>query len=429
MNSGRRTISRITTATLAALLVFAVTPVSGAPGNSSGALPGGADLIGVRTANLQSRGVLTIGLAADYFESSDASALFGDDAAGEYTTIRLGARYGLTPWLEVCADLPARRAAWDETPYGAKDATGLDKPVVGLKLAVPTGGSVLKLALNANVALPLADEMVVDDGDGASFQLAGGSGVDIEGTVLVTADLTEYVPVRLHANAGIALNRSEETGRRFYPDYYLARADGGDASDNDVLVLRGAVEFPGRNVDLFTEFQGDLFNDRDAIALKENPLTVTPGVRVRFGGGWIATGGVGISMSGDDRDTPDFDPHDAYPDWRATVVFAYAWPVFAADTDSDGIPDFRDECPTVAEDLDGFSDEDGCPDLDNDLDGVPDGFDGRPLLMEDYDGFQDEDGVPDLDNDGDGIVDERDMCPDEAEDLDGFEDGDGCPDD
>jgi len=136
-----------------------------------------------------------------------------------------------------------------------------------------------------------------------------------------------------------------------------------------------------------------------------------------------------ISISGDDRATPDFDPHDAYPDWEATLMVAYAWPVFAADTDGDGIPDFRDECPKAAEDVDGFRDGDGCPDPDNDADGILDGFDGRPFLMEDYDGFEDEDGVPDLDNDGDGIVDERDMCPDEAEDLDGFEDGDGCPDD
>jgi hypothetical protein len=151
-------------------------------------------------------------------------------------------------------------------------------------------------------------------------------------------------------------------------------------------------------------------------------------VRVRFGGGWTATGALSVSISGDDRDTPDFDPHEAYPDWVATLMVSYALPVFAADSDKDGIPDYRDGCPRQAEDVDGFRDEDGCPDPDNDADGVPDGYDGTPLQMEDYDGFEDDDGVPDLDNDGDGIVDERDMCPNEPEDLDGFEDEDGCPD-
>ena len=44
------------------------------------------------------------------------------------------------------------------------------------------------------------------------------------------------------------------------------------------------------------------------------------------------------------------------------------------------------------------------------------------------DGFQDEDGCPDLDNDGDGIPDDKDKCPNEAEVFNGVEDDDGCPD-
>ncbi len=98
------------------------------------------------------------------------------------------------------------------------------------------------------------------------------------------------------------------------------------------------------------------------------------------------------------------------------------------DKDGDGIKDDVDECPTVAEDKDGFQDEDGCPDPDNDADGIADAVDKCPNDPEDKDGFQDEDGCPDPDNDGDGIVDKIDQCPDEAEDKDGFEDDDGCPD-
>ena len=401
---------------------------AGLPGLSGGASPGGSDLMLVRTASLQTVGVLTVRVAGDYFESRDAAEFRGEDAAGRYTTLCAGASYGLTTWLEVSARVPVRRAVWGD---GASpdEVTGLDSPVVGVKVGAPVDWSVLSLAVDGRVALPVGSEFRLGRADGAEFHLTGGSDTDWEVALLATADFTDRLPVRLHVNVGWAHHGNEVSGRHFFPDYYPEVPEGGDPSDNDAVILRGAIEFPGRKVDLFTEFRGDILDRRDLVALKENPLTIMPGVRVRFGSGWSATGGLSISISGDDRDTPGFDPHEAYPDWDATLMVAYAWPVFAADTDGDGIPDFRDECPKLAEDMDGFLDDDGCPDPDNDADGIPDGFDGQPLLMEDYDGFEDEDGVPDLDNDGDGIVDERDMCPDEAEDLDGFEDGDGCPDD
>ncbi|MFB3908435.1 MAG: PorV/PorQ family protein [Candidatus Eisenbacteria bacterium] len=98
------------------------------------------------------------------------------------------------------------------------------------------------------------------------------------------------------------------------------------------------------------------------------------------------------------------------------------------DTDRDGIPDDVDQCPTLAEDLDGFMDNDGCPDPDNDGDGIPDINDNCPNQAEDMDGWQDADGCPDVDNDGDGILDKDDKCPNVAEDVNGYQDDDGCPD-
>ena len=112
----------------------------------------------------------------------------------------------------------------------------------------------------------------------------------------------------------------------------------------------------------------------------------------------------------------------------AEAVVGLTWWFGASDRDHDGIPNKRDKCPDEPEDLDGYNDTDGCPDLDNDHDGIPDLHDGCPNKPEDLDGFQDDDGCPDPDNDGDGIVDARDQCPDEPEDMDGFEDQDGCPD-
>jgi outer membrane protein OmpA-like peptidoglycan-associated protein len=75
-------------------------------------------------------------------------------------------------------------------------------------------------------------------------------------------------------------------------------------------------------------------------------------------------------------------------------------------------------------------DTDGCPDLvkDSDNDGMPDNLDRCPLQAEDLDGYQDDDGCPDLDNDLDGIPDLNDKCPNQPETFNGIEDDDGCPD-
>jgi hypothetical protein len=61
------------------------------------------------------------------------------------------------------------------------------------------------------------------------------------------------------------------------------------------------------------------------------------------------------------------------------------------DRDGDQIANDRDRCPDGAEDVDGFEDDDGCPDLDTDFE---------------------------------EILDVEDRCPDSAEVP---EDGDGCP--
>jgi hypothetical protein len=98
------------------------------------------------------------------------------------------------------------------------------------------------------------------------------------------------------------------------------------------------------------------------------------------------------------------------------------------DRDGDGIPDNQDQCPTEAEDKDGFEDQDGCPDPDNDGDGIRDSDDKCPNQPEDMDGFQDTDGCPDPDNDNDGVDDAHDQCPDKPETKNGYKDDDGCPD-
>jgi len=114
------------------------------------------------------------------------------------------------------------------------------------------------------------------------------------------------------------------------------------------------------------------------------------------------------------------------PVFRAVGQAEYA-PV-RGDSDGDGIDDADDACPSEPEDMDGYMDQDGCPDEDNDGDGMLDADDACPDEAEDMDGFQDDDGCPDRDNDGDGVDDGYDSCPDDPEDMDGDRDDDGCPD-
>lgn len=122
-------------------------------------------------------------------------------------------------------------------------------------------------------------------------------------------------------------------------------------------------------------------------------------------------------------------------DFRAVVGFAWSPQDQAGaalgrgDLDTDGVPDVADACLEDAEDVDGYLDDDGCPDVDNDGDGVVDADDACVDEPEDKDGFADDDGCPERDNDGDGITDVADRCPERGEDVDGFEDDDGCPDD
>jgi outer membrane protein OmpA-like peptidoglycan-associated protein len=110
------------------------------------------------------------------------------------------------------------------------------------------------------------------------------------------------------------------------------------------------------------------------------------------------------------------------PNYRMFAALTYGTTV--EDRDGDGILDPVDACVEVPEDMDGFEDEDGCPEVDNDLDTIVDTRDTCPDDPEDFDGFEDDDGCPDLDNDFDTVVDTEDLCPMEP----GLPELAGCPD-
>jgi len=102
------------------------------------------------------------------------------------------------------------------------------------------------------------------------------------------------------------------------------------------------------------------------------------------------------------KEQPKEPPKEAAPVPRKPVIIAQA------DADGDGVPDAEDRCPAQP----GPRESGGCPEVkDSDGDAIPDDIDRCPLDPEDLDGFQDDDGCPDPDDDGDGIVDKLDACP------------------
>ena len=289
--------------TLIALLCVAVLAAGSARASTS-SLDGTTGPIGVRSARLQVSGVLSASLGARYYESTDLSDTPGCDP-GRYASLHLAASYGVSTWLEAGFDLPFRRASWRCDDGGDRSVQAIDNPSVALKVGLPSSTGPFHFAALARFGLPIDEELTVRPGGDADedIYLTGGPRPDWEVLLLATVDFTESFPLRLHVNAGWAFHREDDRGRRFYPSYYPAVSDGGEPTDNDALILRGAVEFPGRSVDLFTEFGGDMIRDRDLVAPKENALAIAPGVRVRFARGWSATVGLSVGVSGNDRST------------------------------------------------------------------------------------------------------------------------------
>jgi outer membrane protein OmpA-like peptidoglycan-associated protein len=259
--------------------------------------------------------------------------------------------------------------------------------------------------------------------------------------------LANPVPLAIHANLGAVVT----TMRR---GTAIVGALGIEGTPVEALTLFLEVAGEARVKYYAESFEPEHFDN--------DPVRLTPGLRLNLPHGFTITTAADISLSTRDSDfRTTWNRGDVRyataPLPRIGVQLGAAWNGFVRtpDKDKDGIPDHDDACPTKAEDKDGYQDDDGCPDLDNDQDGIPDAkdscpdkaarCDGCPVLdadsdginddddacvnePEDKDGFQDQDGCPDTDNDKDGIPDDKDTCPDEAEDKDGYQDQDGCPD-
>ncbi len=362
-------------------------------------------------------GLLSAGLSGDFWSVTygEADAPFAID----FQNLNLDLEYGPATWLNLRARLPWR--GWSGGLYDLPlEGSGPGDAEVGLLIGLPVSGERLGAALDLRASLPTGAEA---DGLGQG-ELSPYAGLALSAAFWSRAQMPE---LRLHLNLGRRLHPLDggfgaaADGRlEPWPPLYPAAGGGG----NDAWVLSGALEFRKSLVTLFVEYTDEFYGDGAEISSRERPRYLSAGLRWGGEEGAALEWGYDVPLGYDDPATPFV---AAYPDFVLHAGLSWSFAVGGSDRDRDGIPDRLDRCPLAAEDLDGYQDDDGCPDPDNDEDGIPDDRDLAPDYPEDLDGFQDEDGLPDNDNDLDGILDEADDCPDEAEDLDGYQDEDGCP--
>jgi outer membrane protein OmpA-like peptidoglycan-associated protein len=277
----------------------------------------------------------------------------------------------------------------------AGNETGLGDVAVDARVTLldPTDSLPMGLGLQGRVFLPTATVTAPLGDPGVGWEVSG----------LIDADLTNRLLVA--ANVGV----------RGAPNTTLENVTLNDSFDGRLAAHYLIAPEPDVALALELASRANLPGDGEGAGMNLEWLLGGHGripdssVVVRAGFGTGITGGVGT------------------PDWR--LVLGVGWePPMIRDADGDGIVDDNDRCPQEPEDVDGFEDVEGCPDVDNDGDGVLDVADACMMEPEDKDSFEDENGCPDPDNDSDGVLDVRDVCPLEAEDKDGYRDDDGCPD-
>ncbi|MBN1758992.1 MAG: OmpA family protein [Chitinispirillaceae bacterium] len=367
--------------------------------------------------------------------------------------------FGLTDFWDVAIDLPLY---YDVTGWNKEKRSGIGDLELSTKMAYPFGrdSAWLTNAYALKVLLPTGSSnrgffprhvyyltnSTMSDTD-AVFALKT---VYFNPQIIWSMDfgmLNPRLPLRLHFNLGGILATKK--------------------SNSAVVAAVGFEVTPHPVITFFTEISGEsrvkwyteIFSPRSFI---NDPFWVTPGVRFSLPKGLYVTLAGDIGIARDDKQYRSNFRREGYaystksvPRYNAQFTFSWEGIGIPPDRDHDDIPDRKDLCIRQAEDIDGFEDADGCPDIDNDNDGIIDTRDSCPLEPaicsgcpildadndginddvdrcindpEDLDGFSDTDGCPDPDNDNDGIVDTKDTCPDKAEDSDGFEDSDGCPD-
>jgi OmpA-OmpF porin, OOP family len=276
----------------------------------------------------------------------------------ERLMLHLGGELGLGGRLAVGFRLPL--IVYQDGAYQTKDSFNVTDPQLWARYRLigtssddenePQDGP--GLALQGGVTLPVGGrQAVVSEADGVRLPSAvAGQPFASDGAArtevallgdfhLLGAGAAAYVGYRHHfwARDGVA-----------------ASATGA----HDELSFGAALKFPLPalpQLAAVAELRGVTGMKRAA----DTALELAFGARVRFGA-WLFALGAGFGLT----------QGVGSPDVRVVSGLYFVPP--RADSDHDGVDDSDDQCSFLAEDSDGFQDEDGCPDPDNDNDLVPD---------------------------------------------------------
>ena len=395
------------------LMTVAAAVWSASPARAFTSAAGGRGLFDVRAAEVPASGSLEIQISGVGYTTTESNGL-GTPRDVTLADGALQVALGIRGVAEVWGSFGSAVLSIDAEDYRA---ISVRDGRVGAKVRLADGRLIPGLAVETSLPWGNVDRGFSTDS------------YDPTVTALLTIPFPEssqLTGANLHLNVGWS-KHNDDLGRTFegWPLYYLEPVY--PSQGRDRLDLRAALEFSGRRTTLFAEVLLDQLQNDD-LSFAESPIFLTPGFRYALSESFSFLLASKIAISADDPTTTRYKvPEEAYPDWQ--LGFALSWSRHGSgmDRDGDGVPDFRDQCPRDAEDVDGWQDQDGCPDLDDDNDGIPDKVDAAPRAAEDRDGTMDEDGAPDPDNDGDGILDAQDKCPDQAEDKDNVADADGCP--
>lgn len=285
----------------------------------------------------------------------------------------------------------------------------------------------IPVGFKKNGLFPRHSYIIEDNIGSTSNDFYSTNSATLTAALLLTFDFYAFnpkTPIQIHANLGGSATSSTNNQR-------------------NLILASFAVEYtPLYFLTLFLDLSGEsrISNFSTDVHPTEDPLLLTPGLKINTPSGIYLDLAADISLSSKDISSHvNQDPLSGVaqgykystgviPSYGAQFILGWNGFMTIQDDDKDGIKNNVDRCPKEPEDIDGYEDNDGCPDPDNDKDGIIDSKDKCRNVAEDIDGFNDEDGCPDLDNDSDGITDIEDHCPLDAEDKDGFEDLDGCPD-
>jgi outer membrane protein OmpA-like peptidoglycan-associated protein len=322
------------------------------------------------------------------------------------TALRLGVAYAFLDQFEAGLRVPVYQQSGEAPQFSgmpAADGSALGDVAAHLKAQLARGGAAA-LAASLDVTLPTGTDAQYAGVDGPSGHLR-----------MIAGWRSQRVGVNV--NGGFVMRRAGVLGNLTQGN---AISFGGGAhvrALDSLWVIGEAFGSSGLGS------EGSGVQQLEGVVGVRYEVGRTVGVSV--GGGRGILSGIGAPA------IRGFLLFDVAPRARAReplVVVKPPAPRDLGDNDGDGIANADDACPDDAEDLDGYKDDDGCPEADNDMDGILDVNDLCPDDAEDLDGFEDDDGCPDLDNDKDGIPDVDDLCPNEAEDRDGYLDNDGCDD-